>query len=163
MKQKFFNLLLGAILVAGLFSCSDDDEKKVSNSVTIDGEKYTLDNGAFAAYDDEDIHYYDVFLTGKSGDKTAIISLNLIGETDGLLPAGKYTFSESSETLEYFSILVRNAEEEYVSEYDEIKRGNVEVKKSGDTYTITFSLTFTTDEGDVTIKGAYKGAMEVLD
>ncbi|HEY3403169.1 MAG TPA: hypothetical protein VGK59_07270 [Ohtaekwangia sp.] len=162
MKQKFFNLLLGAALVAVLFSCSDDD-KKSSNSVTIDGKKYTFeDDGSFWTYQDGDLYFFEGSVYGISGNQFADVSFEVASENDGDggLPVGNYTYAD--ETLNDFDIEVYDDEFNTIAEYYDVKSGNLEITKSGDTYTVTFNITFETDEGDVTIKGTYKGTFEEL-
>lgn len=90
MKQKFFSLLMGAVLVAGLFSCSDDD-KKASSSVTIDGEKYAFEDGSYSSYEEGDGFYYSVTTYGLSGDQIANVHFGLVSETEGELPVGNYS------------------------------------------------------------------------
>lgn len=173
MRKVIFNLLLlGAM--AALFGSCKDDEKPVGGSFTYNGEKVTLKKGFYADWGSDqigdDFYYYwtltlttqDLAFDEEEEEMTGegdLIYLGLygfnIGESE--LPVGtfEYDANEGENELDYALILLGYGGSQF--EYtDDVKAGVVTISKSGDSYTITFTLTLETDE---VVSGKYQGKL----
>jgi hypothetical protein len=167
MKPTFFRILLSAAFCIALLSCSDDDDKKKSNEFTVQSVTVPILEGSYTVYENEDtdgniVHEWDIELQGETEQKSGQILFTLYHSDGSSITPGTYTFDGDKlrSSFTFYDIYAETfdvASGNYLPyEYD-IKSGTIKVEKSGDTYTFTVDAVF---EGDISIKGYYKGALE---
>ena len=154
-------------LAVALTSCGDD-EKKVQSKFTFKGKDYELTRG-FAEFDGiytagADKYYYWILVLTSSGitvdddeefqgtGDAVIIEIRAKND-DSFVPAGSYEFDDD---LAYgYGVYVNfNPATGAGSGYTDIEDISITVSKSGNTYTINFTITL--GDGSV-VTGTYKG------
>ena len=179
MKNLFIYTLLISTIV---FSCNDDGhapaKKPISNAFGYEESVYNLDAG-YARYEDgipgggrlwtvvlvsSSITLEDELLTGTGN----YVRLRLIAPSDeDALPEGKYLMDELADVQcldGLFGINYAVDEEEgdteiYLAEFNDDKM-QVDVSKSGNTYTLEFAGTLA--DGNEKIYGKFSGEMAEL-
>ena len=177
MKKVFISSFILAASIAFLGSCKDDEGSGNKSSFTLGGKEYKLTK-AFVALDeieveDEDVYYgWDIAMTS---DGLFESEGNLDGKGDAVhvefwavnddsedLPVGTFVypeaggnFIESVGVYVGFDFDIGEAEEEY----EDIKSATMTISKSGNTYTVSFSITL---EDDSVVTGKYVGTVEYL-
>jgi hypothetical protein len=167
MKPSFFRILLSAAFCVALLSCSDDDKKKNSNEFTVEGVTVQILEGLSYVYQTEDsenntVYDWHIELQGENEKNAGQVEFSLYHNEGSSLTAGTYSFDAENYgkvftfRSVYADTYVVETEQEKSYEQD-VKSGTIKVEKSGDTYTFTVDVVL---EGDISIKGYYKGALE---
>ena len=153
MKQKLFSLLLSASLVV-FFACSDD-ESKPKSSFTVDGKSYSLTDGEYVVDVAAESTWFSLTLSGQDTKqyREVVLYFPVPGE-QSTVPAGTFN---SAEYAAVTAVDIESLEEQFDYSYPD--EASVEVKKSGDTYTITFDLVF----DGTHITGQYHGKLELME
>ncbi|MCU4166754.1 hypothetical protein [Carboxylicivirga caseinilyticus] len=181
--KKVTDLLLGLTLMSLLFiGCSKDedgDSTQSTGSMTIAGETYDISNGILEYYGswgasgapyNIDLVLYSDGITIKEVDGEAepsgkgnFLYFEILTDTEATLPEGTYTFSDS-ETAGTFDFSDYGINYDVANDdsdiYDYITAGTITVSKSNNIYTISISLT---DSSDNTITGSFSGTLKYFD
>jgi hypothetical protein len=160
-------------LSIALASCGDDD-KGAASKFTYDGKSYNLTKG-FAEFDGiyvagtDDYYYWVLYLTSNGitidddddfeGTGDAVILEIRAKNDDSFVPTGSYEFDDD---LAYSYGVYTNFSPGTGSgtSYTDIDDVSITVGKSGNTFTINFTITL----GDNSVvKGSYKGGLTEID
>jgi hypothetical protein len=161
MKPAFFRTLLSAAFCIALLSCSDDDKKDSnSNQFTVEGVTIPILESASNVYQQEDsdgniVYGWHIWLAGETESE---VEFTLYHGEGSSLTAGTYSF-DSEKSRDAFTFFTVYAATEDKSYEEDVKSGTIKVEKSGETYTVTIDVVV---EGDISIKGYYKGALELM-
>lgn len=125
------------------------------NKFTYKGKDYPLDFGFMEDYGEGERGSYNIDLTLSSEDEEYLLYFEMYSSTDGDLKSGDYNYdsteSEDPMTFDFGEFYV-----DFDNESDnEIDGGKVKIQKSGNTYTITITVT---GEGS-SLTGYYKGTL----
>lgn len=171
MRKILSCLCLVVVAAAWLTACSDDDDNNVSNEFTVNDQKYALSAGYYDSVRMQTVgtdvyHFWNVVMAsdGISYDDDEFqgtgdaVRFDLYTKQEGQLPVGTYTMSDVDNGIENASAYVGfNTESGEGTIYaDQVDDASVTIQESGDTHTITFTLTL--DDGKE-IKGAFKGTL----
>jgi hypothetical protein len=174
MKKILLSMCL--IATASLFTACDDDkddDPKVANEFTVDGNDHALASGyadfsIIQTVDDKTYNFWNIALvssgiTYESGSSAFVgsgdaVRFDVYSTAEGVLPEGTYTAGGTDNGIEDAMIFVGvNLETGTGTIYNnEISDGEVVVSKSGDDHVIDFTFTL---EDDRQIKGSFKGKL----
>jgi hypothetical protein len=157
--------MLSAAFCIALLSCSDDDKKdSKSNEFTAGSMTIPILEGLYYV-DQQDIGYsWHLELQGETEKKGGQVEFTVFHGDGSSLTAGTYTFdAEALKNMDPFTFHTvyadtYNAETQESIQYEQnVKSGTIKIEKSGDTYTFTIDVVL---EGDISIKGYYKGSIK---
>jgi hypothetical protein len=168
MKKLAFSLLAVVLFFS---ACSkDDDETVAGGSFVINGKTVATQHGFLFDYgsDGNEIIFSDAPLSDTFSGKFSAVSIDL----DTLIDGGSYTYmtrdsSAYNKTKNFYDAIAiyqgnfvdGQADEATGTWLTEPKSGTVSIKKSGETYTVTYSFVFPT----TTVSGKYTGALSLVD
>ena len=176
MKKILLSLCL--IATASWFTaCKDDDDAKVANEFTVDGNDHALASGyadfsIIQTVGDKTYNFWNVALvssgiTYESGSTEFIgagdaVRFDVYSTGEGILPEGTYTVGGEDNGIEDAMVFVNvDLETGGGTIYNnEITDGEVIVTKSGDNHVIKFTLTLNDDSK---ITGSFKGKLTEVD
>ena len=174
MKKLIISCSAFIALVVVFSSCSDD-EKDPAGQFTYDGESHNLTKG-FGEVDDvtqigDDIYYdWNILLSSNGisynededdyvGTGDAVTLWISVLNDDTFLPSGTYEYDE--DTGDSYGIYIDfNVEIGAGESYEDVDDTSITISKSGDTYTINFTITLG-DGSEVT--GSYNGSITRVD
>lgn len=162
-------------LFIGLSSCSDDDNNEPAGKFTLDGTSHNLSKayGGINFIDEvgDDTYYdwsiilvssgisYDNDEEGFVGTGEAVILWISVLNDDTFIPPGNYKYSDDTGDCDgiYVDFNVETLDGEA---YEDADDASITISKSGNTYTINFTITL---EDETVVTGSYKGSITELE
>ena len=172
MKRFLFLLTLGLLVV--LSSCSDDDGEAsvgLTGATNYDGEAISISDGLFGEFAEDGAYAATFFLADAplSFDEDTeaatfqgevLISVVIGVEGDSFQP-GTYPIEFNSSSSRIAIVFVTTiADNQVDTTLDAATGGTVNITGSGNSYTITFDLTF---ESELELTGTASGGFEIID
>ncbi|WP_207423241.1 hypothetical protein [Desertivirga brevis] len=167
MKQVLFSLLIITIIFP---ACKKDNEIEIEKapfqSYILRNQRYYQLHDADLSFDKQDQQYTStIWLT--SGEENNSVQIDLLLLTGEALPEGEYTYktltSNNLELNRFHALSLqygeKNSKEQVNSFENDIKNASIQVKQSGDLYTIDGEFEY---DGSVT-KVHYEGKVDFLE
>jgi len=173
MKRKIFSLMLLVALVVGFSACKDDDDTP-PGKFTHDGKTYDLARAFATLWDswtsgDDTYYAWDLYLTSSginydeteeefTGEGEAVLLTIYALNDDSFVPVGTYNSADDECWSDgvYVDFNVETGDGDEFEDFDSV---TVTITKSGDTFTIEYTIEFT--DGD-TVTGSYKGSIKEI-
>lgn len=156
MKKIAYPILILSIMAAVFQSCESDDDNttlpELNNEISINGTIYSIEGQAvLQSYGENTDGSFDRDIEIFANDLFVEFDLNTPSETG--ISEGTYTYSETRETLTFFSVTIDNNADLFYSP----QLGTVIINMDGDTTNVTFNLTA---QDGTAIRGQWNGTLQ---